>query len=192
MNLPDGRRGQLVALGILLIVLLVISKHLLIPTIDSYLSIDEDISDSLDQLQRYQRIANNLPSLRQEATKLDKQQPLRSFLLSGNNRSLAAAALQNRFKELVSRHGGRIMSTRTLQAIPDGSFEQIPLVSRIQIGLQPLQQVIHELEQGKPYIFVDQLNITARRARRNHSTSQVDVRITVHSLRPLQEEASRG
>ena len=93
LNLPEGSRGRILAVGLLLIPLLLLGKHLVMPAWSSYAEINEEIDDAHFELQRYQRVAATLPKLRKQHQELSRINPLEGHLLLGKNRALAAAAL---------------------------------------------------------------------------------------------------
>jgi len=189
MNLPQGPRGRLLAAGLLLIPLLVILQYLVIPGWNSYAGLRESIEDNREQLQRYRRIAADLPALRQQLQRVNREQPLAPFLLAGRNRALASASLQRHLQELVRTQGGRILSLRALRYESEGELERIPLEVRFQVDIPGLQQIIYELESGQLHTVIEQLNITMRRTRAARQASDLDVRLTLSSLRAAGEEA---
>lgn len=191
MNLPQGRRGQANAVGLLVLLLFLVFKVALQPAWDSYAGLLEQIDDSHSELQRYQAIASQLPTLRKAYQRTNSQQPLAPYLLQGNNRALAGASLQRQLQDVVSSNGGRILSSRTLEPVSQGGLERIALNARFQIDMQGLQKVIHATENSRPFLRISQLNITARR--RGRGATLLDVRLTLHGLRkPRQEERQRG
>lgn len=192
MNLPQGQRGSLVALGLLLIVIMVIFKVALQPAWQAYAGLHEQIDDASFDLQRYRRVAASLPALREIDQRLSTEQPLAPYLLKGDNRALAGASLQRYIQELVGRHGGRILSARTLKHEAAGNLEHIGLNTRFQIDLVGLHEVVYALETGRPFIRIQQLNITSRQMRGRKSSGHLDVRMTVSGLRPTKGGAGRG
>lgn len=192
MNLPQGSRGRLLAVSLLLIPVLVVLKLAVLPGWAAYAQLQDDIAEGQDQLQRYRRIAAELPGLRQQQQALATQQPLTPHLLAGSNRALAAAALQRRLQDLVRSHGGRILSLRTLPHKAQEALEQIPLEVRLQVPLEGLHKIVHELESGRPLTQLDQVNITARRLRGSAPDPDLDVRLTLTGLRAPGPEDDRG
>lgn len=191
MNLPQGKRGQFNAVGLLVLLLFVVYKVALQPAWNSYAGLLEQIEDSRSELQRYQAIAAELPTLRNAYHRTRSQRPLAPYLLQGNNRALAGASLQRQLQDAVSSNGGRILSSRTLEPVSQGELERIALNARFQIGMKGLQKVIYTTQNSTPFLRISQLNITARR--RGRGTTMLDVRLTLHGLRqPRQEEQRRG
>ena len=192
MNLPQGQRGQLMAVGLLLIPLLLLWQFALKPAFGLYLELQDDISTQQDQLARYQRIAAGLPELQAQQQRMQREQPLAPFLLEGKNRALASASLQRTLQELVRQHGGRILSLRTLKHEATGALERLPLDLRFQVDTRGLREIIYALESSQRITLIDQVNITARQMRGARDAGDLDVRLTLYSLRPAGTEDERG
>lgn len=188
--LPTGQRGRLLALGILLLPLLVIFNWVLLPAWQNYAELRDEIATDTDQLQRYRRIAAELPQLRTQVREQAQQQQLAPYLIAGNNPAQAGASLQKYLQTMVNARGGRILSLRSLKAEQDGAFERVPLNARLQIDTEGLQQVLYQIETGRPLLRIDQINITARRVR--GGSAQLDVRLDLSGLRHLSKGGKHG
>ena len=192
MNYPQGQRGKIFALLILLIPLFLLVNHVVVPAWTDYSAINEDIDDARFEVSRYQRMAADLSNLKQQESVLSKRKPLAPYLLPGNNRSLAAANMQRRLQSLVKQNRGRILSTRVLKHKTAGTFEQVSLNTRFQLSVTGLQKVLYTLETATPYMFVEQINVTAKRVRRGGNPDELDVRLTLHSLRAPDQGGQGG
>jgi len=188
MIYPVGVRGKVMAIGILLIPLILLMRFAIIPAWQAYQDLSSEIEGSRSDLQRYQRIAAQLDTLRRQQQVLSGQQPLAAYLLKGKNSALAAADLQRHLQELVKKHGGRILSLRTLDRKLEGAFERIPLNTRFQANAEGLQQILYALETDRLYALVEQLNVSPVRARRKGQTGELDVQLTISSLRAVRAE----
>ena len=188
MIYPEGTRGKVLAIGILLIPLIVIARFAIVPAWQAYQGLSLEIEESRADLQRYQRIAAQLDSLKRQQLELSGQQPLAVHLLRGKNYALAAADLQRHLQELVKTHGGRILSLRTLNREIEGAFERIPLNVHFQVTPEGLQKILYALETDRLYVTFEQFNISPVRAGRKKQTGQMDVRLTISSLRAARNE----
>lgn len=198
MNLPTGRRGRLLALALLLLPLALVVRVAVLPAWQAYADQGERIASARDQLQRYQRLAAQLPALRDQHTQLHELQVLTPYLIQAPNSALAAASVQQRLQEIAQVHAGRILSTRVLQGTPDGPFERVVVNARLQIPLEGLQAMLYELETSQPYLFLEDISVMSRTIRRSRSittatSSQLETRLTVYGLRRAAAEgAERG
>lgn len=188
--LPTGTRGRAIALAILVLPLLLLWRYALAPAWHSYSDIGLGIEEARFQIQRYQGLAQRLPQLEKQAGAVTTARPLAGYLMEGENRALAAANLQRRLQQDVRRHNGRILSARVVKAVADGPFERVTVDVRAQLPLAGLQGFLHALETGKPYLFIDTMNVSARPARRRGKPTapEMDLRLTLYGLRPLRPQ----
>ena len=186
MNLPGGSTGRLLAMGILLTLLALVVQLVVAPAWRLYAAQGDRLDVAREQLERFQRLSAQLPAMRTGLTRLREQDLLAPFLVSAANDALAAAELQERLKATALAHEGRILSTRVLPGVADGPFERVVVDARLEIPLEGLQDLLHEIETRKPYLFVDELSVMARPHRRGGTAGTVDMletRLTLYGLR---------
>lgn len=183
MNLPEGARGQFVAVALLLIVAIVAMKLIALPLWDLYHETGDDIFDMRQDISRYYVLAE-LPALEQLAERLRRDDPLAPVSFSGDNAALAAAELQQRLQDAAKKNGVKVISLRTLPPESDGPLERIAVEARMQAEIVGLRNMLFELETGVPYMFLDQLNIRARSVRRRQTTIEtLEVRLQLSGMR---------
>jgi general secretion pathway protein M len=188
MNLPTGATGRLLALALLLLPLALLVRFAFMPAWQAYQDQGEQIARASAQLQDYQRLAGQLPALREQLAALREQQVLTPYLIDAPNSALAAAGVQQRLQTLADAHGGRVLSTRVMRGSPDGPFERVAVSARLQVSLEGLQSMLYELETGEPYLFVDDLSVMSRPVRRGRQTvaggsGPLETRLTLYGLR---------
>ena len=192
MKLPGGSTGRLLALGILLVLLTLVLQLVVAPAWRLYAAQADRLDAAREQLERLQRLSAQLPGMRAGLVRLREQDLLAPFLVSAANDALAAAELQERLKATALAHEGRILSTRVLPGVADGPFERVVVDARLEIPLEGLQDLLHEIETRKPYLFVDELSVMARRQRRGGTapaTEMLETRLTLYGLRRRAETA---
>ncbi len=128
--------------------------------------LDDQIATSQDQLQRYQRLMTRLPALQAELEEVKKNEDFKAFYFDAATPALAGAGLQRKIQEIVSNADGRLIST---QLLPEQKDEQPPRVrirTQLQGSTETLLSVLYEIEQSRPFLFVDKVSIrsTARPA----------------------------
>ena len=105
---------------------------------------------------------------------------------------LAAAAVQEHLKRAVGLYGGELRSVQSLPSLEEENLTRIGLRVVMTGTLGPMIHVLHELESGEPYLFVDNLQIksTTRRRRRTQQppTSRLSIRFDVHGYLPPEAE----
>ena len=190
MNLPGGSTGRLLALALLLVPLALAYRLAVLPLWQSYQAENQRVSDARQELQRYRRMAAQLDALKAHDAKLSDSSQLAPYLLDAPNAALAAAYVQQRLKDLAGTHDGRILSTRVVKSNDDAATcEQIAVNARLQLSLEGLQALLHELETGQPYLFFKDLSVMSRPARRSrrraakNGNGLLETRLTVFGLR---------
>ena len=197
MNLPTGRRGQLVALGILVILVILAIEFVVLPLQAAYQERQEAIVDMQRQVTRYRQLIAQAPQLQALSARDDRARPLAPLLLAGSNAALAGAELQQRLQTLASAYDVRILSLRVRPAEVDGSFERVSVDARMQSELPGLRNLLFDIEQAEPYLFVDTLSVRTRpRRRRGAAPSGLEARLVVSGLRapidPIVDGAPRA
>lgn len=197
MNLPTGRRGQLVAVGILAILVILGVEFVVMPLQAAYQERQEAIADMQQRVTRYRQLIAQAPQLQALGARDERAKPLAPLLLAGTNAALAGAELQQRLQTLASAHGVRILSLRVRPAEAEGSFERVSVDARMQSELPGLRDLLFDIEQGEPYLFVDTLSVRTRpQRRRGAAPSGLEARLVVSGLRapsdPIADGASRA
>ncbi|MEY6432701.1 type II secretion system protein GspM [Thioalkalicoccus limnaeus] len=122
-------------------------------------TLDDQVAVATDQLHRYQRLLQSLPRLRAELEQVSANQEFRSFYIDAPTPALAGAELQTRLQDLVRNANGRLIST---QVLPTPTQEGPPLVrvrAQLQGTTETLLDILLEVEQARPFLFVDQLSV---------------------------------
>jgi len=194
MTLPQGPRGRLVALALVLIPLILIARFAVWPLAASLASSGDTLEATRAEIARYQRLLNELPALEAAVARLEDERPLAPYLLSGTNRALAAADLQRRLQQAGEKHGVTILSLRVKTAVADGPLERISVEARLRAGIRELRDLLYFVETATPYLFVEDLGINVRQSRRTRSTtSALEISLSLYGLRaPDPTEAAGG
>lgn len=191
--LPDGIRGRLTALAILLTPLLLFANYVLVPLIGVYSTGSDDIEAMQDDITRYRRLIGQLPDLSAANEDLQKAQPLKPYLIGGTNQALAAANLQRLLQDAATAKGVRVLSLRVQNPHALGPLERVSVEARLQSDTPALRNLLHTLETSKPYLFVDDLRINVRTSRRRNAIQDMlDVQLTLYGLREPGSERGIG
>jgi general secretion pathway protein M len=189
MTLPLGIRGRLVALALLVIPLILVLRYAVWPAADAWISVEDELAETRLQIDHYRRLLAQMPALREATAELERTRPLSALLLSGDNRALAAADLQRSLQSAVQEHGATMLSLRVKPTGSQGALEQIAVEARLRADVRQLRDLLYYVETSTPYLFVDDLSINVRTARRRGPRNDLlDVNLTVFGLR--QPEAS--
>lgn len=185
MNLPQGVRGRLVALALVLIPAILVVRYGVWPLVESYATSGTELENTREDIARYQRLLNELPVLEEAVARLERTRPLAPYLLAGSNRALAAADLQRRLQESAERSNVTILSLRVGNPGPDGPLERISVEARLRAGIGELRDLLYQIETSKPYLFVDDFSINVRQSRRirRGTVSGLEISLTLFGLR---------
>ncbi len=174
-RLPQSQRRAL-ALILLLVVVLLVVRMILMPIWSTYTGNREAIIRYQDDIVRYSRLSSQVGALRSAVEELQQSDDLARYVLGQESEPLAAAALQQRIKAVVTDSGGTLTSTQVLPTESEQGFKRVVLNVRMAASTDALQRILYELEIGLPYLIVDDLVILSRRARkRNRATTEVDL-----------------
>jgi general secretion pathway protein M len=86
--------------------------------------------------------------------------PSASPLFEASTITLAGAALQQRLEAAVATARGRLVSSK-VEVAPRGDERRIALAAELTIAEDDMQALLHDLETGRPYLFVDAIEARA-------------------------------
>jgi general secretion pathway protein M len=87
--------------------------------------------------------------------------PQGSPFLEGQTVTVAGAALLQRVAAAVTRAGGNVLSSQVDVKEAQQKAGLVSLVASLEIGQPDLQKLLYDVEAGMPYLFVDQLSVSA-------------------------------
>jgi general secretion pathway protein M len=111
-------------------------------------------------------------------------QPGGSPFLEGQTLTTAAAALLQRVASSIARIGGNVLSSQV--ELEGAQFKNgfVGLIVSCEIEQPALQQLLHDLEAGMPYLFVEQLVAQAPVPTASRGGERMRVLIAVSGLWP--------
>lgn len=177
---PPLRR--LVALGLLAVFIAAVWAFVALPIaarIDDY---DRSIAQTRELLVRSQRKAAEAPALRVQRETLEADLKAGSGFLEGDSFELIAADLQDRIKRIVTRHGGALDSLQTLPFQLQEGYRRVAVRVTLSADTPALQKVLYDIEGARPFLLVDNLEISAsalRTSRRPGDAESLLVRLDV-------------
>lgn len=163
------RASRLLALGILAALLLLAFFGFVSPLLDAYRQAGAASEQYRAALEHTRNTGSDLAGLRAELARLKEHQASAVGFMQGSNPSLAAADLQNRIKSSVEAARGELRSTQILPARDEGAFRRISIRGQIAVNMAALQRVFYDLESATPFLFLDNVEIRSRPARRSTS-----------------------
>jgi general secretion pathway protein M len=119
---------------------------------------------SAEHLAKYQRRGGAVEALKAELAAVQAAQASRAGYFPGENSSLAAAELQNLVKNTVRSAGGDLRSTQVLPVREEGGVTRVAIQVQLPIPIASLQALLHALESGRPFVFIDNVDVRRRQA----------------------------
>ncbi len=171
MAMSKGVR-RAAALALLFVVVWAVYGMVLSPVLTAYRETGEEIEQTSELLERYQRISTNHPALKGQLEELVRQTAKSGIYLPGNTDSLAAAELQEGVSATIERNRGTLRSIQILPVADDGDFRKVTVRVQLTATLGAFTRILYSLEAAKPFVFIDNLDIKNRRARTRQKDQQ--------------------
>jgi general secretion pathway protein M len=154
--------------AVALLVAAVAFAYLLVvpPLLANFGESKEAILAARDLLGRYQRIAATRPEYEAQLSEVQQRQGAQGTYLTGNTDALAAAELQNRVKGIIEANDGKLRSIQTVAGKADGDFQRVTIRVQLVAQIASLHRTLYALESARPFLFLDNVDISARRGRR--------------------------
>lgn len=144
----------------------------------------QSIEDMQSAIERYRRIAAELPTRRATLAALRQQQAASQGFLAGPNDALVAAQIQNRLKASIESAHGELKSTQVLPVQEEGKYRRIIIRAQAVLDLPAAQRVLYDIETASPMLFLDNValrsRIAERRRDRGGEDGTLDVRFDVY------------
>lgn len=174
-QLPRVQR-RILAVLLVILVLFGVIQFLLMPIWNTYIGNRDAIIQYQDQIARYSRLSSQVSALQSAVAELQKSDDLAPYVFPEESESLAAAALQQKVKSVVTASGGTLTSTQVLPTVAEKDFRRIMINVRMAVSTEALQGVFHDLESSLPYLLIDDIIILSRSSRRRRNqTMDVDL-----------------
>lgn len=121
--------------------------------------LDGEIAQMQAQLPELRAKVAHENDLKKEHTDLASLGQEKSLLLEGDKTGVAGANLQSLLNAMVTSNGGTASSIQILPPKDDGDLVQISVSVSLNVGIDGLRDIIHNLETGTPLIFIDDITV---------------------------------
>jgi general secretion pathway protein M len=184
-NLPTGRRGQALALAILLILLLAIWQGAVGPLLELYGDRADELEMSRQHVAMMTRLNEQLPGLKQKWEQGQRSgAPQKSLVIDGANDALAAASLQDQLRGMATNAGTTLVSVENLP--PDtapGAYHRIGLKISLNARWPVLVALLKAIEESSPPLLVDDVQIHGSPLPTLNQTRGLDASFAIYALR---------
>ena len=163
--LPEARNSRFLAIVLLLIVVMIgyvagvhwwfVAPHLVIA---------DQMQDLSEQQQRFRQMAGQRVEIEKRLAEVRAFEQNNQAFLADADANSAFSDLTQRLKQAI---GARvkdetrcsIVSNSNFKGGEDELYQRVTIQVRMRCDLEPLAGILYELENGNPYLFVDQLMI---------------------------------
>lgn len=159
--------SKLGAVALLILLLVLMYFAVISPLLGLGKEYRETVADLRFRLQHLQKVADGKGPLTQRLDSIKALAQKNEAFLPTSTAALASADLQSRIKQAVSEAGGELSSTQVIPERNEENAVRVGVKIRMTGSTQVLRQVLHTFESGKPYLFIENLNIRPIRMPRN-------------------------
>lgn len=163
--LPEARNSRFFAVMLLLIVLsLAYLGGVHWWFVSPHLAIAEQMDELRDQQKRFREIVAEKPELEKRLAEVRSFEQSNQAFLAQSDANAASADLIQRLKAAVTQHAPdanrcQILTNQTINGGKPELYQRVTVQVRMRCDMEPLAEILYELETGKPYLFADQLMI---------------------------------
>ena len=161
--LPTGRRGQVLAVALLLAVLAACWVVVAAPLLAWHADRTEALEQRSALARRMAQVAGTLPELQRQAAAAVAAGPVAATLLDGSTDAVAGATLQQLIQDMAGRADATLSSTEALPTEAVGSYRRIGVRVALYAPWPVLVELLRAVGQASPQMLVDDLQIRSGR-----------------------------
>jgi len=158
----DGRFLAIVILLIVLLLIYLVAIHWWF--VAPQLQVRADMQDLRDQQLHFRQAAAQRPEIEKRLAAIHEKEQSNQAFLTDTDQNAASAWLIQRLNQAIADHAKdeKRCSSNGQQQYTGGEdelYKHVTVQARLRCDLEPLAAILYDLENGKPYLFVDQLMI---------------------------------
>lgn len=158
----DGRFLAVVLLLIVLMLIYLVGVHWWF--VAPQMQFANDMGDLREQQLRFRQTTAEKPEIEKRLAQVRAYEQGNQAFLSETDANAASAALIQRLKQAMTVH---VKDEKRCQSISQQNFnsgeeelyQRVTVQARLKCDMEPLAAILYDLENGKPYLFVDQVMI---------------------------------
>jgi general secretion pathway protein M len=167
-TLPEGRQGQILAVGIAAVALALLWLGAVSPLLGWYASQADALQSARLELAHVQALQASLPVLRAQLAASAALPASDAVLLEGTSDAIAGANLQAQLSTLAGQAGTSLDSAESIPAQQVGGLRRIGVSVSVTATWPVLTAFLTAIDAAQPRMIVDNLAVTAE--------SQIDPR----------------
>ena len=161
-DLPTGRRGQALAVGLSVAVLGGLWFGAAAPLLEQHALRSEQVQARRAVARRMAEIAETLPELRDQARRVAApDRAVGGSVLDGASDPLAAAELQGRLQDMAGRAGAPLTSAEALPGEAAGAWRRIGVRVAVSAPWPAVVRLLQAVGTAEPRMLVDDLQLRA-------------------------------
>jgi general secretion pathway protein M len=184
LMLPDGRRGQALALALTIIAATLLWLCTAAPLLGWYEARADRLSQQQQLAARMEILSQEIPALRQAVGAAGLQSDDDQVLLAGSTDVIAGANLQSVLQTLASQAGTSLDSSALVPAQQDGALRRISMQVSITATWPVLIAFLEAIGTARPRMIVDQISLanTLSSAPSQETPLQADFSVTAFRI----------
>jgi Type II secretion system (T2SS), protein M subtype b len=183
LTLPTGWPGQLLALGLPVLILVLLWLGVAMPLIEWHDDRDAMLARRFALADRMEALVATVPALRAQATAAAASGTGEQALLEGDNDSTASASLQERLQAMFLQAGVQLNSVETVPGAEAGAFRRIGLRISFAASWPALVSLLKDMHVATPVLVVDELQVQPALHRISTAPGTYDVLCSVYAFR---------
>ncbi len=186
MQTPPRALSRIAALAILAALLALPLHFGLLPLMQSYRDLSQDLNQKRVLLSRFNTELAGRGLLEQELEEAQESQVIDTIYLRGASEAAAAADLQERLGALAEANRAELRSVQALPAVEQAGLQRLTLRIVMSATTAELFQVLYTLEAEKPYVFIENIMLKVHSREVSEESGDLLVRFDLHGyLNPL-------
>jgi general secretion pathway protein M len=159
MPLPTGRRGQMLALGITVVLIVVAWIGVVGPAVGWYQDRAETLAQRRVLAGHMAAVAATAPALQAELQAAVANGPPARAVLEGATDAIAGAALQQQVQDMTSQVGATLTSAESLPAEQAGVYRRIGLHVSVTAPWTVMVALFAAIQNATPRMLVDDIQL---------------------------------
>jgi general secretion pathway protein M len=174
-----AKQQRWLALGLLFVVSLIAGLLIIVPVVSKGLALNETKNTLLFKSQQYERILAKKDAVVASREYIKQQSEEQGYFNKLETEALVSAEMQKFVKDTITNAGGQLSSTQSIPSSdigPNSTSKFNRIIVRVSMtgSSEMLRSVLYKIENAKPLMIIDQIDIRPVRGRRNRVTGQVD------------------
>jgi general secretion pathway protein M len=161
--LPPKGQGQVMAGGLLIVVLGLFYFFCLHWFVRGHLDIADEINELKQSELRFRQEVGKRPALEARLAEVEEFKARNTYFLPEQTFDLGAAALSTKLKDAVTSKADTarcsIISTQPQHLGTKELYERVSIQVRLKCDLDDLVKIMYALENATPLLFIDELNL---------------------------------